>query len=324
MKKILTISLLYLSAYAQAQFVVGAQGMTIQAYATVCIDSLILSPGSDITLTNNQLIRSNTNQPVNSGNTMDRVYSFASPITYTGTIGFKYSDAELAGNTENSLELVYAATGTGSVWITTSGSGLNTASNTITNIVSGATISRVSATGASPLPVTLIEFTAKKDEKQQAALLHWDVTNEINFNSYNVERSIDGRVFTQIGMVKAEGKAAYDFTDNHPGNGINYYRLQMTSFDGSYSYSMVRTLTFGKNEVLLHIYPNPVRDETITIHTTDKTLDDKSGYVTDMAGKLILSFKLTGEKTTLDAHNWLPGTYLIRLENGMAFRIVKQ
>lgn len=324
MKKLLSILFISLPLFAQAQFVVGAQGMTIKSYALVCIDGLILSPGSDLTLSNNQLSRSTSNQPVGSGNTLDRVYTFSTPISYSGVMGLRYSDAELAGNTENAMELIYSSANTGNVWLTVSGSNVNITDNIITNSVVNTTLARISATSATPLPVRLVAFTAHKDEKEQSALLHWDVANEENFSGYYVEHSTDGRVFTQIGMVKAEGKANYSFTDSSPAEGMNYYRLRLADLNGSYAYSPVRTLSFGINNVQLNVYPNPVKNENITIHTTDKTLDGKSGIVTDVAGKLILSFKLTGAKTLINTNDWMPGGYLIRLENGMAFKIVKQ
>lgn len=324
MKKILFILFICFPCWLHAQFVVGTQGMTIKAYATVSIDSLILSPASDITLTNNQLARSNVNQPIGTGNTINHVYTFSSPITYSGNIGFRYDDAEMAGNTESALELAYSATNAGNVWITTTGSMLNTTGNTIVQNVNNVTISRITATSNNPLPVTLIDFKANKDEKQQTAFLYWNVANELNFETYNVERSTDGKTFTQIGNVKAIAKSEYHFSDYHPETGVNYYRLQLLNTDGSYSYSPIRTLLFDKDGTQLNVYPNPVKDESITIHTTDKTLNGKSGCVTDIAGKIILSFKITGEKTLLNASNWLPGSYLIRLENGMTFKMVKQ
>lgn len=326
MKKLLPLLSICLPYLLHAQFVVtsGANGMTIKAYATVSIDSLIMSPSSDVMISNNQLSRSSTNQTIGTGNSINRVYTFSSPITYSGNIGFRYNDAEMASNTEAALEIAYSASGSGSVWITTTGSSLNTTANTVVQNLSNATVARLTATSAGPLPVTLVEFTAKKDEQRQAALVQWEVANEQNFDKYNVERGIDGKTFTKLGEVIATGSSNYQFTDNYPETGVNYYRLQMQNIDGSYDYSLVRTLAFGNDKTEINVFPNPVKEETITIHSTDKTLDGKNGSVTDVSGKLILSFKITGENTYIDANSWLAGIYLIRLENGLTFKIVKQ
>jgi hypothetical protein len=326
MKKLLNLLSICLPYLLHAQFVVtsGTNGITIKAFATVSIDSLIMSPSSDVMISNNQLTRSSTNQAIGAGNSIDRVYSFSSPITYSGNIGFKYNDAEMAGNTEAALDIAYAASGSGSVWITTTGSSLNTAANTIVQNLSNATIARLTATSAGPLPVTLVEFTAKKDEQGQAALLQWEVANEQSFDKYNVEHGIDGKTFAKLGEVKATGASNYQFTDSNPETGINFYRLQMQNLDGSYHYSPVRSLVFENDKTAINVFPNPVKEETVTIHSTDKALDGKNGSVTDISGKVILSFKITGDNTYIDANNWLAGIYLIRLENGMTFKIVKQ
>lgn len=326
MKKLLTFLSISIPYLLHAQFVVtsGANGITIKAYATVSIDSLIMSPSSDVMISNNQLTRSSTNQAIGTGNSINKVYSFSSPITYSGNIGFKYNDAEMAGNIEAALNIAYSASGSGSVWITTTGSSLNTTANTVVQNLSNATVARLTATSAGPLPVTLVEFTAKKDEQRQAALLQWEVANEQNFDKYNVEHGIDGKTFTKLGEVKATGSSKYQFTDNNPETGINFYRLQLQNLDGSYHYSPVRFLVFGSAKTEINVYPNPVKEETITIHSTDKALDGKNGFVTDVSGKLILSFKITGENTYLNANNWITGIYFIRLENGSTFKIVKQ
>lgn len=324
MKKTISILFLSLPYTLQAQFVVGTQGMTIKAYATVSIDSLILSPSSDITLSNNQLTRSSTNLPIGSGNSINRVYTFTSPITYSGNMGFRYSDAELAGNTENNLEIAYAAATTGSVWITTTGSMLNTTGNTILQNFNNTTVARITARSYNPLSVSLLDFVAEKDEPQLASLLSWEVANEKNLNSYEIERSTDGKSFENIGSVKAIGAANYQYRDGQPLRGTNYYRLQMLNGDGSHEYSVIRMLRFDKMEAITSVFPNPIQEETITVHTTDEHVIGSKGYVTDVTGKLITTFVITGMNTVISATGWAPGMYFIRIENGITFKVQKQ
>lgn len=324
MKKTLSILFISLPYCLQAQFVVGTQGMTIKAYATVSIDSLILSPSSDITLSNNQLTKSSTNLPIGSGNSMNRVYTFANPITYSGNMGFKYSDAELAGNTESNLEIAYAAATTSSLWITTTGSMLNTTGNTILQNFNNTTVARITARSYNPLSVSLLDFVAQKDETQQASMLSWEVANEKNLNSYVVERSADGKNYEKIGSVTASGAANYQYKDGQPLRGTNYYRLQMLNGDGSYEYSVIRMLRFEKMEALTSVYPNPIQEETVTVHTTDEQIIGSKGYVTDAIGKLVTTFVITGMNTIISANGWASGTYFIRIEKGITFKVQKQ
>ncbi len=326
MKKILILILISLPYLLRAQFVVtsGTQGMTIKAYATVCIDSLIISPASNVTITNNQLTRSATNQPIGTGNTINRVYTFSSPITVNGNIGFKYDDAELAGNTESSLNIVYSASNSGTVWITTTGSMLNTTTNAIVQNVSNASISRISASSFSTLPVTLIQFTARKEEQFKASILQWEVANERGFDQYQIERSPDGKIFKLIGSVQATANTKYNFTDRQPINGENFYRLKLMDLDGAFSYSPVCHLNFIKNNLSIDVYPNPVVNESITIHSNNQNLMNTVGQVIAYSGKVITTFKITSGKTYINAQNWAAGMYILKLANGVTFKIFKK
>jgi hypothetical protein len=219
--------------------------------------------------------------------------------------------------------MAYSAANASVIWITTTGSILNTTSNNISQSFTNTTFSQISASNAGPLPVTLVTFDVRKDEKGQKALLYWSVANELNLSSYNVERSINGVVFTQIGIVNTKNLDRYDFADDHPEAGKNYYRLQMVNLDGTYTYSPVRTLSFGEKDFQLNVYPNPIKEEAVFIYTTDKTLEGMSGQITNLSGKIVATFRITQERTVINTANWVPGTYFIKLTNGMVSKVVK-
>ena len=92
MKKILLFLIVVNPLITNAQFVVGTEGMTVKSGAVLTIDSLVLQPSTDLTITSNRLQRSVINVPVNTGNSINRVFSFTSPINFTGTAGFFYND----------------------------------------------------------------------------------------------------------------------------------------------------------------------------------------------------------------------------------------
>jgi hypothetical protein len=119
------------------------------------------------------------------------------------------------------------------------------------------------------LPVTLVSLTAAKENKD--VTINWQTANEINICYFNVERSTDGSTFTSIGTVKAVGSGAnsYEFMDNKPAKGMNYYRLQNVDKDGSFTYSPIRTI----NEAIsfaASIYPNPVQNNLSLNFNSDK------------------------------------------------------
>ena len=324
MKKIITVLALSLSFTSNAQFVVGVQGMTIQNGATLTIDSLVIQPTTDLSIASNQLQRSPTNVPVNSGTSINRVYAFTNPLNFTGTLGFYYRDAEMAGNTETGLKVNYATSNAGNVWLTTTGSVVSASTNYISQSFSSTIVSRITASSASvPLPVTLIDFTAEKKEPARVAVLRWEVANEFNLHQYNVQRSIDGNSFHIIGSVKATGNKTYTINDQHPEDGINYYRLEMIDNDGTSNYSAVRQLLFGTSVTTVSVYPNPVISE-VTLHTNDNSLTNTAGTVINASGIVVAQFVLAGNHTTIPASSWAPGNYLIKLNSGHVFKVLKQ
>lgn len=112
--------------------------------------------------------------------------------------------------------------------------------------------------GSSPLPVVLTSFNAQPASKN-SVLLDWVVTDEINLDSYIVERSRDGIDFDEIGRIKADNLSAYQMTDKNPTNGANYYRLKMMDIDKSFSISEVRKVTITTSGSIA-LYPNPTYD----------------------------------------------------------------
>jgi hypothetical protein len=111
------------------------------------------------------------------------------------------------------------------------------------------------------LPVTLVSFTATKQNR--AALLNWTTSSEVNAKDYEIENSTNDTKYAQIGTVTAAGNSnvtlKYNFTDNAPAAGTNYYRLKMVNDDGSFAYSPIQILNFGSAGIIL-VYPNPAQD----------------------------------------------------------------
>jgi hypothetical protein len=123
-----------------------------------------------------------------------------------------------------------------------------------------------------PLPVTLIEFKAKKGEAN-TVILNWATSQEINSDFFAVERSIDGKNFIELGRVKSqEGPSTgkkYFFHDQNPVlNGELIYRLRMVDLDGTFAYSRLQSIHLDASPEIA-IYPNPAT-ERISILTSDR------------------------------------------------------
>ena len=325
MKSILLALVLCSSSTTFAQFVVTGGTMTLEPFSLLTVDSLIIQPGATgLSITNNAISHTNTPQAANSGNTINEIYQFSSPISMTGFLTLKYDDAQLNGNSASSLQMIYSATNAPLTWVTTTGTLVNTTSKQIQQSFNNTVISSVSATSnTTPLALELLSFDAEKSSDQQSANLSWTVSSTENLKSFEIEKSADARSFEKLGSVGVSSILNYELNDKNPLNGRNYYRLKMIDKQETVSFSEVRMLTFGKVTSDVSLYPNPAQT-TFTIHTTDASLLNTEAMVYDLNGKTIAQFTLSTENTIVSAENWIAGMYIIRLQNGQVFKLEKR
>jgi hypothetical protein len=163
------------------------------------------------------------------------------------------------------------------------------------------------------LPIELLSFTASVQNSDVE--LNWITTSENNNDYFTIERSADALNFTSIGAINGAGNSAemisYSSVDHRPFNGVSYYRLVQTDYDGKTSYSNIVAVEF--NEYSLAIYPNPFSDET-TFQTTED-LKGASLTVYNSYGHLVKQIKnISGQTFTLARENLSGGLYIIILE----------
>ncbi len=122
------------------------------------------------------------------------------------------------------------------------------------------------AAAAGPLPVTFTSVTAANQGK--AIKINWTVASEINIQHYDVEKSIDGLHFKKVNTTKAVGGAGnlqYQWIDESPVAGYNFYRIKSTGAAGEFSYSQIVKAKENATERSMVIYPNPVRNGEIKV-----------------------------------------------------------
>ena len=133
--------------------------------------------------------------------------------------------------------------------------------NTNTNLLS--------ASAFSILPALMTDFNVTK-QGNNAALVSWNSSNEINVKNYVVERSLSPNTgWEMISQVSAKAdnslKASYSYTDASVNISVMtkvvYYRIRIVDMDGAEKISPVRSLQFaGQNGKGVTIYPNPVKE----------------------------------------------------------------
>ena len=112
------------------------------------------------------------------------------------------------------------------------------------------------------LSAELSGFTIEMNECN--AGLQWTTLSESNLEQFDIQKSTDGQDFRTIGSVKAAGYSTeainYSFQDTWV-DALNYYRLKMVDFDGSFTYSDIRVVQPEcRKDASLGLSPNPVMD----------------------------------------------------------------
>jgi len=115
-----------------------------------------------------------------------------------------------------------------------------------------------------PVPVSFTNVRAEKANED--ILVSWKVENELAIDHYSVEKSADGRLFSEIGERIATGNQGstvqYNWLDRDVINGMNYYRIRSLGLNGEVKYSEVVKLNVRDNSPsLISVYPNPVRED---------------------------------------------------------------
>jgi hypothetical protein len=97
--------------------------------------------------------------------------------------------------------------------------------------------------------------------------VNWKVTNENNITKYEVERSIDGKTFSDVATVNASAASVYRYNwiDKGPARGANFYRILSIDNNGNIQYSQTVQVTIGSNASGISVYPNPIVGDIINL-----------------------------------------------------------
>ena len=141
------------------------------------------------------------------------------------------------------------------------------------------------------LPVELTKFSVRQYQDRDAILL-WETASEVNTSHFEIERSIDGRNWEQIGIRQAVGNSEqilhYDYIDKavfdpNTSTRLFYYRLRIIDFDASFEYSTIQYVQFEGAQGTWQLFPNPtvegvhIRLPSISTNHVELQLFDKLG-----------------------------------------------
>ncbi|MEI6764881.1 MAG: autotransporter-associated beta strand repeat-containing protein [Bacteroidota bacterium] len=159
-----------------------------------------------------------------------------------------------------------------------------------------------------PLPVDLLSFTAYCDN--QSVNIEWSTATETDNDFFTIERSYNAFTWEFLENVKGAGNSAelrkYNATDENPKDGISYYRLKQTDYNGQYKYSNPVSAECSKNNTC--IFPNPSNGKFSIMFD----VDDLSFIITNPLGQIILNEVIDNRLVDVDISNMPAGYYLVR------------
>ncbi|MFN5417175.1 MAG: T9SS type A sorting domain-containing protein, partial [Flavobacteriia bacterium] len=172
----------------------------------------------------------------------------------------------------------------------------------------------------SPLPISLVYFDGYSQDNIN--ILNWETSSERDNDYFTIEKSADGINFSEMKKVDGAGtsnsKIVYETTDYSPFNGLTYYRLGQTDFDGvSMHFKTISIANSNSEFKLSDIHPNPT--------TGNINLDIEAphnGIVTytifDNTGRVILTQAVNVSKgensVAIDLSNAAKGSYVIEVK----------
>ncbi len=173
------------------------------------------------------------------------------------------------------------------------------------------------------LPMELVSFEGVTDGCRID--LSWETASEINTSHVVIQRSINGSDFKDIGEVTAAGNSttlqSYTFSDYTMLSSDNYYRLKQVDQDGLTEYSdviQVQTTCIEDNIGTLDVFPNPVRNNDVSMRFYSGKDTDATAIIMNVAGKVVVQRDievLEGvNQINLQTSKLNTGTYLIQIE----------
>lgn len=219
----------------------------------------------------------------------------------SSTIEFTLANGSLASGVVNTdLKFFNRAAGSTGAWTMVNASAVNASFSlqTVQFTLADTMFNKAQSIGGNnnPLPVQLLKFSASASKAD--AVLHWSTASETNNKGFMIERSLDGKTFTEVEFVKGAGSSnnvnTYSYADRNifATASAVYYRLKQVDYNEAYTYTdvvLVRVSDVAKPQVVA--YPNPVRD-VLSVEVDALSAGSAIVTLTDITGKLVKSVNM--------------------------------
>lgn len=158
----------------------------------------------------------------------------------------------------------------------------------------------------SVLPVQFVSVQAQRISANHARI-SWKTAMEQQVAQFEIERSTDGRLFQNIGMVTPSNAISgheYHLDDQKINQQRYFYRIREVSLSGNQTYSRVVFVDAVDASSSLAVFPNPVKLPTIQVQLSEQVKNPVSYAIFDISGK-----------------KWMSGSIPTRLNNTLLLQL---
>jgi len=155
------------------------------------------------------------------------------------------------------------------------------------------------------LPVTITSVDAQP--KGRDAQIDWKVIHEKNMQQYEVERSVDGVIFTKQYTIAANntGSSNYTWLNENLLPGYYYYRIKSVDNKGIIQYTETLKVLIGSGKPQLTISPNPITNGIINLQMLNMPAGKYGIRLMNNLGQVIVAKKIErNEGSNTETINW--------------------
>lgn len=234
-------------------------------------------------------------------------------VSYGSTSSNVFSGSGTNGTVSASGSGCYYNNGTASVTVTFSGGGnrQDEAYQLTYEVIPGDIM-------CTPLPIELSYYNLKLFKA--STIISFSTASETNNDYFTIERSGDGKSFESIGEIKGAGNSnqelSYEFVDESPLAGINFYRIKQTDFDGAYSYTEIRSVRHQTKNVI--VSPNRTDGK---LNVTSE-LDNYDVVIYNTGGQEVQRHMALSGDQSLSIETLQAGVYFVKVMD-QTIRILK-
>ncbi|WP_373520776.1 T9SS type A sorting domain-containing protein [Aquiflexum sp.] len=170
------------------------------------------------------------------------------------------------------------------------------------------------------LPIELLQFSAIAINDRQIKI-SWSTATEKDNAFFTIMKSLDGQNWFPIGLMDGAGNSevilSYEFIDENPVLGRQFYRLTQTDFDGkSETFNVVGvTMNYLGENFGVKVYPNPTQGK-VNILAENQHFNNATISIYNPQGSLVYTLKNhSGRNTEIDLSGLNKGIYLVKIYN---------